>query len=344
MAFIYHLCYKSLVLKIHGIYIETVIHLKEELNMIKKFFIVSFAIVLVFSSLFLPANFSQNLGTDVVSAATSTTPPKPTPAPVPKPTPKPVPKPTPAPVPTPTPAPAPAPVPATPGGNSNWSSTPSVWAKQEVARAVLDGLTVDSITDQYNRPITREEFVQLIVKLYELSAGDLVSPSTTNPFKDTTSTNVLKAYNLGVIQGIGYAKFNPAGLLTRQEAAVILLREWEKLSPESNFTATVPLPFTDKGSISAWALDAVQYMHQVGILKGNNDGKINSGGFLTREQAIALILRSFETSPAILADSLTYVQPDTTSSATTTTTTVDTVSSATTSGGSVESDDEGVDD
>lgn len=261
--------------------------------MIKKTLAYLLVIGLISTGFIIPNQTFSSIAADTVSAATGAPATKPTPAPAPKPTPAPAPKPTPAPI------PASAP---TPSGQVSWISTPSGWAKQEVSRAVLDGLTVNSIMSQFNKPITREEFVALIIKLYETSGGKVVVPASQKPFKDSFNAEIAKAYELGLIVGTGNANFNPSGLLTRQESAVIMKREWQKLGLESYFEVSTPVFFADRGKIADWAKEATQYMNQAGILMGTSQGVLNPQGLTTREQAIALILRSFEKGQTLVAE------------------------------------------
>jgi hypothetical protein len=43
------------------------------------------------------------------------------------------------------------------------------------------------------KPITREEFCELAVLLYETMTGTTASPMSPNPFTDTTNSQILKA-------------------------------------------------------------------------------------------------------------------------------------------------------
>ena len=276
----------------------------------KKIPIIFMTIVFLSFFQFWPDFPIHSLETDTVSAATTKPSPAPTPAPTPTPTPAPAPTPTPAPAPTPTPAPA-------PGDTVTWSSQPSSWAAQDIAKAGSYGLTVAELMDQYNRPVTRLEFVQLVMKQYAASGGASDGSAVLNPFSDTADSTAAAAYGLGIIHGSGDGKFNPDGKLTRQEAAVILFREWKLLNSEENNPVIYPRAFPDSAQIADWAADAVRYMNQLGILKGTSDGKINPSGSTTREQAMILVLRSFETRAKLpdtaLPDTST---PDAVSSAT----------------------------
>ena len=58
------------------------------------------------------------------------------------------------------------------------------------------------------KPITREEFAELAVLLYEkvTDKSETVSP---NPFTDTTNPQILKAYKLGITAGTSQTTFSP---------------------------------------------------------------------------------------------------------------------------------------
>jgi hypothetical protein len=180
------------------------------------------------------------------------------------------------------------------GPSETWSSQPSSWAVQDIQKAGAYGLTVANLMNQYNRPITRLEFVQLVMKQYAASGGSLDGAAELNTLSDSSDNAALSAYNLVIINGSGDGKFNPDRRITRQEAAVILFREWKLLSTERTDPVIYPRVFSDSARIAYWAEDAVRYMNQLGILRGLIDGKIDPSGNTTREQAMILVLRSYE--------------------------------------------------
>jgi len=63
-------------------------------------------------------------------------------------------------------------------------STPSEWAVREVGLANETGLVTDATTKDYSAPVTREQFCELVVKLYEKLTGDTASDQG-NVFTDT---------------------------------------------------------------------------------------------------------------------------------------------------------------
>ncbi len=175
-----------------------------------------------------------------------------------------------------------------------WSSNPSSWATEGIEKAKGYGLTVDSLLDDYDKPIDREEFVQLIMKHYAAAGGVLPSDSESLPFHDTSDENVAYAYALGIVSGAGNDQFNPTGELTRQEAAVMLYREWVLLNGDTNLSSSEAAVFADADQIATWAREAIQFMNQNKIMQGASDGSLNPTANTTREQAMLLILRSYQ--------------------------------------------------
>jgi CRISPR/Cas system-associated endoribonuclease Cas2 len=53
----------------------------------------------------------------------------------------------------------------------NFDGTQSSWAEAELKEAYENGLTYDQIENNYQKPITREEFCVIVVKLYEKLGG-----------------------------------------------------------------------------------------------------------------------------------------------------------------------------
>ena len=166
----------------------------------------------------------------------------------------------------------------------------SEWAIPDLDIAVEHDLIPDSIRENMMINITREEFSEVVVKMYELQSGETINFEGQS-FKDTTNIEVLKAAKLGIIKGIGGEKFAPKDPLNRQEVAVMLKRTLEVLNPDMDFSYKVSI---NDPSIAEWAVKEVSYMLEHGILKGDGKGLINPTGYTTREQAVILALRTYD--------------------------------------------------
>lgn len=185
-------------------------------------------------------------------------------------------------------------------------SNASVWAKPELDEANEKGLIPASLKGaDMTKPITREEFAELAVKLFEITTGIKAQPASPNPFSDTTNPEILKAFNLGITTGTSATTFAPGELTNREQVATMLSRAIRKMVPEDDFSTAGAPTFTDQKDISPWALEHVKYMSKLGIIKGS-DGKFmpkatttaeiaQNYATTTREQAIAMSVRTFNT-------------------------------------------------
>ena len=172
----------------------------------------------------------------------------------------------------------------------------SEWAQEELARADELGLIPDCLEGaDLTKPITRAEFAAVGVKVYEALAQTAAVPAAENPFTDTTDAEVLKAYNVGITDGVAADKFAPDTLLTREQAATMLTRVYKKVSMEGwtlatdgDFTLsyTMPEPFADDDKISGWAKDSVYFMKSQSILDGVGDNKFAPRATTSAEEAI----------------------------------------------------------
>lgn len=170
--------------------------------------------------------------------------------------------------------------------------TQSSWAESELRQAYGYGLTSSGVMNNYKRDITREEFSSLAVKLYEGLTGNKALVET-NPFTDTKNTDVLKAFRLQIINGKSSTGFYPYDKITRQEIAVMITRTLNASGMSTKATSS-SFPFTDKGQISSWAIDAMQFVYSSGIMKGIDSSSIGPLQYTSREQAIVLMKRTYE--------------------------------------------------
>ncbi|HPW41569.1 MAG TPA: S-layer homology domain-containing protein [Bacillota bacterium] len=143
------------------------------------------------------------------------------------------------------------------------------------------------------QPITREEFAEIAVKLYELYTGKKGQAGNVR-FTDTSNPEILKAANMGMVLGVGDNKFAPKQLVTREQMATILLRALKVLKPAADFSITGVSMFADDKNISAWAKDGVYYSSKAGIIKGVGSNQFDPKDNSTREAAIIACTRAYE--------------------------------------------------
>lgn len=196
------------------------------------------------------------------------------------------------------------------GGQSAYSNVASLglvsstWAVPELKEASNLGLIPAILQGaDLTKPITREEFCELAVLLYEKVTGTNAQASP-NPFTDTANQQILKAFNLGITKGISATTFEPKTLINREQCAAMLFRAIQAINPSGNYDTASLKSFPDQGRISSWATDAAKYMASLGIIKGDVNGNFMpkatttaqiaaAYGMATREAAILMSVRTY---------------------------------------------------
>ena len=181
------------------------------------------------------------------------------------------------------------------GLNAKVPASGSEWANEELEKADAMGLIPDCLDGaDLTQDITRAEFAAVAVKVYEALSGTPAIPIVNNPFTDCNDVEVLKAYNIGAVNGTSATTYDPDALLNREQAATMLTRVFKKitlagwtLATDSQFTLpyTKPAAFADDKDISAWAKDSVYFMAANGIINGVGGGKFAPKNVTTEEQA-----------------------------------------------------------
>ncbi|MDO4287292.1 MAG: S-layer homology domain-containing protein [Eubacteriales bacterium] len=116
------------------------------------------------------------------------------------------------------------------------------------------------------------------------------------PFRDVSSSKwyynaILWANQNGVVAGMGDGTFAPNSNITREQYAAILYR-YEKSPAVSG-----SLNFPDASSVSSWAITAVLWANQNGIINGTVDNgvtKLDPKGTATRAQSAVILMGYLE--------------------------------------------------
>ncbi len=185
-------------------------------------------------------------------------------------------------------------VPEEPANGSIDVSAASDWAEAEILEAYAAGLTTDGILNNFGKNITRREFSAIAVKLYEALSGETALVAINNPFMDTADQEVLKAFELGIIKGTSDTTFSPEAAITRQEICVMITRALKANDPALSTNTTGVAAFADQANIANWAMDSVKFASKNGIMKGTGGNMIMPLSNTSREQAIVLLKRTYE--------------------------------------------------
>lgn len=168
------------------------------------------------------------------------------------------------------------------------------WYHEAVDYVLLRGL-MEGTEEFAFRPREMASRAELLDALYRASG----SPRSREklPFTDIPSgawyrDAVRWAYEIGIADGFDETTFGALAPLTRQQLAVILYR-CAALGGAS--AGEVDLSgFTDGEEVASWAREAVCWAVGEGILSGGVQGEMNPGGYASRGEVAAILMRYLE--------------------------------------------------
>ena len=187
----------------------------------------------------------------------------------------------------------PATSPATPQTTSSVTiDTASNWAKETIEKSINAGLKTEKMMNSnFKESATREEFCELIVKMYEKLGG--TANANNNPFIDTNNQEVLKAYNAGIISGTSATTFSPNSSLTREQLCVMLIRAIDASGKRYELSTPFQKEYNDMDEISSWAKGSVKILNGYKIINGNG-ADLDPKGIVTKEMAVIMLYKAYE--------------------------------------------------
>jgi hypothetical protein len=170
----------------------------------------------------------------------------------------------------------------------------SNWAINEMKSSINNELVKDyTIFENCASNISRRDFAEITVNLYEALVGAEAAIAPEDTFVDTNDIFVRKANKIGIVGGKGNGLFAPNDSLTREEMAVMFKRVIDAAYKYKNieFEDTEgELSIEDIDLISSWAKEQVRFVYVNKIITG--DGKnFNPKGVAPIEQAVAITNR-----------------------------------------------------
>lgn len=183
----------------------------------------------------------------------------------------------------------------------------SAWAQPELQKAYDLGLLCTDLPDDYRYLITRADFCRMMVNYLAVElntdADALIAMTELylakdgeTPFTDCQDQAVNAAYYLGLVQGKAPGIFWPESYLSREEAAVMLLRAQEILGYTTPKSVSAP-DYSDREYIADWALDATSLLQDWDVMHGMAYDRFNPRDDLDVQQCAVICLRLHEKAP-----------------------------------------------
>ncbi|WMM24535.1 NlpC/P60 family protein [Tissierella sp. MB52-C2] len=178
--------------------------------------------------------------------------------------------------------------------SQNKGGIPSNWARLEIEKAKERDILPEKIQGDYRGNITREEFTELAVRLYQVLSKKEIGLQGESPFIDTKNPYITMANKLGIIDGKGDGTFGSNENVTREEVSVILYRTLQTAKPRYDYSNSNDYEFNDYNKISSWARQAINYLYGAEIINGVAEQEFDPQGYTSREQAIAFAMRAYD--------------------------------------------------
>ena len=162
------------------------------------------------------------------------------------------------------------------------------WAENAVNKLLSESIISGDGSGNFmpENNITREEFVKMLVLIFDISPINQEDMTFNDINSDEWYYPYLQiAFRSGVVNGISEDTFGIGMSVTRQDAAALISRAM-KLSDENTSESE---QFTDEAEISDYALNAVQLLRKMGIVNGYEDGSFRPLGTITRAEAAKML-------------------------------------------------------
>lgn len=171
---------------------------------------------------------------------------------------------------------------------------PSEWAIPYVNTAYNNGLTTEKTLKNFTSNITREEFCELVVNMYERSTGKTIAISQPIVFDDTSNLAITKAYQIGIVSGYGNGVFGPDDEITREQLMTMFYRALVLLDPSYGEVTYPDLTFIDVLDVESWASEGTKALVYYELVNGVGGNRLSPKTNATIEQALKLVNGVYE--------------------------------------------------
>lgn len=165
------------------------------------------------------------------------------------------------------------------------------WAASAIAFVTERGLFNGTSATEFspNAPMTRAMLVTVLHRLAGTPASGQNTFADVPPGQWYTDA-VAWANASGIVTGTGAGSFSPNGNVTREQLATMLYRYVSAAEGDTSATGALTR-FSDGGSVSSWAADAMAWAVGAGILGGRDTGALDPAGNATRAEVATMLMR-----------------------------------------------------
>lgn len=167
------------------------------------------------------------------------------------------------------------------------------WAVEGVQKAFQSGIVPEELLMKATDAISREDFCKIAVDFYEKVTGEKAAVlHGDNPFRDTSTLEVVFAVKKDMISGIEHNMFYPDEALTREQMAAIIYNTLKSCDIEMAVNSE-PVVFKDVLQDS-YAFTPIQYLLEKGIVSGYEENLYQPKNKVTVQEAIIAFHHAYE--------------------------------------------------
>jgi len=186
-----------------------------------------------------------------------------------------------------------------------FSDVTNHWAKDSInnmgSRMVVSGVGED--TYEPDRNMTRAEFAAIIVKALGLAPGEGSTTFSDVSTGDWYNGYVKTAAEYGIITGYPDGSFGPMDAITREQAMTMIARAMSITKLDANLasgeTTTLLDNYSDRGTISEYAIKSVAQCVKAGMVSGRTSTTIAPAENITRAEVAVIVERLLKASDLI---------------------------------------------
>lgn len=176
----------------------------------------------------------------------------------------------------------------------------NAWYAKAVAAVAAQGLMKGTGAERFspNETLSRGMMAQI---LYNMEGGPAVSVKAA--FQDVKANAwygdaVAWGVNKGILKGVSDNAFGGENALSREQMAVMLYRYAKQAGLDTAADAKALEKFSDHETTSDWAVDALAWCVEKGLLQGRGGALLAPEATITRAEAATILQRYAETFPA----------------------------------------------
>lgn len=173
----------------------------------------------------------------------------------------------------------------------NGVDIPAKWAYESISDGIKKKILTSDMLVDFNEPINRADFCDILYSFVQ-QKYNVDDNEKKSFFTDTSKQSVNFLADVGIVKGMEDKLFIPNGLLTREQAALMLARITNLFNIQDENSNENK--YNDEDYISEWAQKGVMKMHRLGIMMGDENECFNPQKNCTKEEVIVAIMRLYK--------------------------------------------------